>query len=466
MDLIFKDDTICAIATPVGEGGIGIIKISGPDALRISVELFRPSNSRCFSQSHRLYHGWITDPATDDRVDEVLVAYMRGPHTYTREDVVEINCHSGFAALERILELVLAAGARLADPGEFTRRAFMNGRIDLTQAEAVIDIIHARSQESLLLANRNLEGGLSELIRKWQQALLSLHSGLEAQIDFSDDVEDDPSDDPPALLHFLEDDLLGPMKLALDHFESARLIREGLTLVLVGKPNVGKSSLLNVLLGKDRAIVTALPGTTRDVIEDAFALSGVMVRILDTAGIREEPDEIELMGIERTIRSVKEADVVLWLIDQSRPLSREDHMVFQAIGSGSYIILLNKADLPPAVTVEEVKVHFGPTSTVLHLSVFDPSHIQRLKDYLSSAFLRRPLEASRSAIVTNLRHKERLELAVDSLARAKELLMQGAFSELVSLELRSARQHLDAVVGGGGDDELLDRVFSRFCIGK
>jgi tRNA modification GTPase len=466
MNQIFKDDTICAVATPAGEGGIGIIKISGPDALPIAVALFLPSHSRSFSQSHRLYHGWITDSSTDERVDEVLISYMRGPQTYTREDVVEINCHGGYAALQRILELVLAAGARLAEPGEFTRRAFLNGRIDLTQAEAVIDIIHARSQESLLLANRNLEGGLSESIRTWQQALLSLYSGLEAQIDFSDDIDDEPADYRPALLHVLENELLGPMKQALDHFESARLIKEGLTLVLVGKPNVGKSSLMNVLLGKDRAIVTALPGTTRDVIEDAFALSGLIVRILDTAGIRAEPDEIELMGIERTFRSVKEADVVLWLIDQSRPLSKEDHMVFQAIGPRPYVILLNKADLPPAVTVEEVEAQFRPPSTVLHLSVFDPSHIQRVKDYLSRAFLRQPLEMSRSMIVTNLRHKERLELAVASLCRAKELLTQGAYTELVSLELRSARQHLDAVLGGGGDDELLDRIFSKFCIGK
>lgn len=390
---------------------------------------------------------------------------MAAPNTYTCEDVVEINCHSGYAVLDQLLQLVLARGARLAEPGEFTRRAFLNGRIDLTQAEAIADVIHARSRESLLLAGRNLEGGLRGHVLSWRDILLSLHSQLEAQIDFSDDLEENASD-PSALTEALQEDLLRPLTLALDQFESSRLIREGLTLVLVGKPNAGKSSLLNALLGKDRSIVTPHPGTTRDVVEDGFVLSGVQVRILDTAGIREEPDEIELMGIERTVRSVEEADVVLWLMDQSRPLSTEDRLVFQAIGSRPYLILLNKADLPAVVAAFDVKKAFDSSAAILAISVFDPLHVERLRDHLSRTYLQRPLEMSRSMIVTNLRQRELVRQAMESVGRAKELLAEGAYPELVSLELASARRHLDAVVGGEGNEDLLDRIFSQFCIGK
>jgi tRNA modification GTPase len=398
-------------------------------------------------------------------VDEVLVSFMSAPNTYTCEDVVEINCHSGYAVLDQVLQLVMTHGARLAEPGEFTRRAFLNGRIDLTQAEAIADVIHARSRESLLQANRNLEGCLRGHVLSWQDALLNLHSQLEAHIDFSDDLEENASDSS-SLMEALQEKLLRPLALALDQFESSRLIREGLTLVLVGKPNAGKSSLLNVLLGKDRSIVTPHPGTTRDVIEDSFVLSGVQVRILDTAGIREEPDEIELMGIERTVRSVEEADAVLWLVDRSRPLSTEDRLVFEAIGSRPHVILLNKADLPAVVTTSEVKKKFGASAAILDLSVFDPLHVERLRDHLSRTYLQRPIEMSRSMIVTNLRQRELMRQAMESVGRAKELLREGAYPELVSLELASARRHLDAVVGGEGDEDLLDRIFSRFCIGK
>ena len=249
---------------------------------------------------------------------------MAAPRTYTREDVIEINCHSGYAVLNRILELVLATGARLAQPGEFTRRAFLNGRIDLSQAEAVIEIIRSRSEQGLLLANRHLRGDFRELIEKWRETLIQAQTRLEAFIDFSEDLAEEAEEEAPAyesLLEELREAVQGPIRAALNKYEEGRVLREGLTLVLVGKPNVGKSSMLNALLGKDRAIVTSAPGTTRDVIEDTFLLHGVQVRILDTAGIRNQPDEIESCGIERTIRSVSEADVVLWLIDHSRPLT-------------------------------------------------------------------------------------------------------------------------------------------------
>ena len=351
MDFRLLQDTICAIATPIGEAGIGLIRLSGPDALNDALKIFRAKDPTRKLKSHTLNYGWIKDPVSGEVVDEVLLGYMAAPGTYTREDVIEINCHSGYAVLNRILELVLATGARLAQPGEFTRRAFLNGRIDLSQAEAVIEIIRSRSEQGLLLANRHLRGDFRQLIEEWRQTLIQVQSRIEAFIDFSEDIEEEAEEEAPAyesLLAELRDTVQGPIRATLNKYEEGRVLREGLTLVLVGKPNVGKSSMLNALLGKDRAIVTSAPGTTRDVIEDTFLLQGVQVRILDTAGIRNQPDEIESRGIERTIRSVSEADVVLWLIDHSRPLTSEDQKVYEAVGDSRCIVLLNKSDLAPA----------------------------------------------------------------------------------------------------------------------
>lgn len=465
MDFTLRDDTICAIATPIGEGGIGIIKISGPEAFVLARKLFHPFRPVVSFESHRLYHGWIKDPLSGDAVDEVLLSCMAAPRTYTREDLVEINCHSGYAVLERMLGLVLAAGARLADPGEFTKRAFLNGRIDLSQAEAVSEIIHSRSQQGLLLAARNLGGEFRQRVLLWKETLLRLQAGLEAHIDFADDLEEDSS--APLLdAAVLEAELLQPIAYALDQYRTGRVLREGLTMVLIGRPNVGKSSLLNALLGKDRAIVTPFPGATRDVIEDCFMLSGILVRILDTAGIRRNPDEIESMGIERTFRSVEEADLVLWLIDRSSPLTDEDETVFHSISGAQRLILLNKSDLEPAVSPSEVENRFGTDAPILSISALVPSDVDRLRDWLSETFLRQPIERSRSAIIPNLRQKECLERAMESLSRTRDLLASGAYGELLSFELASARRSLEGILGGEGDDELLDRIFSEFCIGK
>lgn len=469
MDFLSPQDTICAIATPIGEAGIGIVKISGPEALNLTRRIFSFCRSDNRFRSHTLHHGWIRDPVSGELIDEVLVSYMAAPKTYTREDVVEINCHSGYGVLSRILNLVMASGARLANPGEFTRRAFLNGRIDLSQAEAVIEVIRSRSEQGLRFANKHLRGEFRDRIEVWREALLQSQTEIEAFIDFSEDLPEDSEDVAPAyrvLTERIRAEVIQPLERVLGNYDDGRVLREGLTMVLVGKPNVGKSSMLNALLGKDRAIVTAVPGTTRDVIEDCFLLSGVQVRILDTAGIRNQPDEIESHGIERTLKSVSEADVVLWLIDHSRPLSGEDFMVHEAISKSRHIILLNKSDLPAAFPIETLQERFANPAPILRISVKSSSDIDRLKNYLSETFLMRPIERCRSEIIPNLRQKECLEKTLSAVHAAEELLIAGAYGELVSLELQTARGLLEAILGWDNDGELLDRIFSQFCIGK
>lgn len=465
MDLPSPHDTISAIATPVGEGGIGIIKISGREATTVAKRLFQPSTASFPLPSHRLHHGWIRIPETGQLVDEVLLAFMAAPKSYTREDVVEIHCHSGYAVLQKILELVLQSGTRLAEPGEFTYRAFLNGRIDLSQAEAVADLIHSRSEQSLLLAGRNLKGALSRQVQEWREKVLECQAEVEAALDFSEDLEEHGYS-PETVAENIRRDLLDPIEAALAGYEECRILREGFTMVLVGKPNVGKSSLLNALLMRDRAIVTALPGTTRDVIEDTFLLSGVLVRVLDTAGIRGEPDLIESMGIERAVAAIDDADLALWLLDSSLPLTREDEAVFSAVSRKRHIILVNKADLPQRFSLEELRERFPSDAPAIRLSVLDPQDILRLRRFLVETVLQEPLRTAQSMLAVNARHRECLVDARQALDRAVQRLLEGDSGELTSLELGSARRRLESILGWEKEGDVLDLIFSRFCIGK
>jgi tRNA modification GTPase len=461
------DDTICAVATPIGEGGIGIIRISGPGSLSILREIFRPPLPMEDIESHRLYHGWITDPFTGERVDEVLVSWMQGPRTYTRQDVVEINSHSGFGVLDHLLRLVLSAGARLAEPGEFTRRAFLSGRIDLSQAEGVIDIIRARSEESLKQAGRQLQGGLRILVEEWRDRLLTLQAQLEAFIDFSDDMDEMEHPEAQSVMEGLRRDVLGPLRTLSKRYDDGRVLRQGLTVVLAGKPNVGKSSLLNALVGRERAIVTAHPGTTRDVIEDVFILYGVTVRVMDTAGLRLCTDSIEALGMAKTRQSLSEADIVLWLLDQSRPLDEEDDAAFQSISGHNTLLVLNKADLHPHFTIEEVKERYGIDFPALNISVINPRDLETLKACLKESLLDRPLHAGSSGgVIPNLRQKQCVDLAVSHLEHSLALFESGGFGELIAFELGQARNQLERILGQDRDEALLDRIFGDFCIGK
>ncbi len=465
MDISPPCDTICAVATAIGEAGIGILKLSGPEALAIAKGLFVPARADARWDSHRLRYGWVRDPETGTVIDEVLCSYMRGPHSYTGEDVVEINCHSGYAVLDRILQVALGRGARLAEPGEFTRRAFINGRIDLTQAEAVIEIIQSRSDTALAQANRQLSGELRTRVADWRRLLLQLHAQLELQLDFSEDAEE-PEESLAPIGKAISSDLLPGIRKLLTHYRDHRVLREGLALVLVGKPNVGKSSLLNQLLGKQRAIVTAIPGTTRDVIEDSFLLGGIQVRILDTAGIREEASDIEAIGIEKSLETLAEADVAVWLIDSSRPLGPEDDLIHRHLQTRPHLVLLNKVDLPEQVGETQVRRRYRPSLGIFKLCALDPEAVERFKEWLEQRIVPHSTLAKQALFIPNWRQYRCLAEAAQALQRALSLMDEGAFAELVCAEIEAARKELDRILGLNLDGELLDQIFSRFCIGK
>ncbi|MBC7358264.1 MAG: tRNA uridine-5-carboxymethylaminomethyl(34) synthesis GTPase MnmE [Desulfacinum sp.] len=468
MDIACRRDTICAIATPIGIGGIGILKISGADALRILRSLFvKPNGERPAAfESHRLVYGWIRDPETADPVDEVLVSYMAGPHSYTGEDVVEINCHSGYAVLNRMLEMVLRQGARLAEPGEFTQRAFLSGRMDLSQAEAVADLIHSRSEKALSQATRHLRGDFGREVNRWRELLMDLEAQVEAHLDFADDLSDEGEPELEALLDRVRARVIPALERIVSRYEEGRVLREGLSVVLVGKPNVGKSSLLNALVGRDRAIVTPVEGTTRDVVEDSFWVAGIQVRVLDTAGIREKPDAIESMGIERTLRSVDEADLVLWILDHSRPLTEDDDRIHRRIAGKRMLVILNKTDRPGPTGVETARSRYGLQGDILEMCALKAEDAERLKEILERRVLKEILLSAESTFAVNRRQRDCLARALEALERACALPHPESAPELVSEELRAARRELDALLGLEADEALLDRIFSRFCIGK
>ncbi len=462
---ILAKDTICAIATPLGLGGIGIVRISGCLSESIAERVFVPSRAKFPLTSHRLYHGWIRNPRTDALIDEVLLSLMKAPHTYTREDVLEINCHSGYAVLEEILEIVMECGARLAEPGEFTYRAFLNGRIDLVQAEAVVDIVESRSKKSLEIARNQLHGAFSEIVQNWLELLADFISELEAHVDFAEDIDEEL--DLHVFAARLCSELIAPMERVLDRASRSRIVQEGVRLAIVGKPNVGKSSLLNALLQKDKAIVTEFAGTTRDVVEDYIILDGVLLKIMDTAGIREKADPIEQMGIERTLKVVESAHVIIWVLDRSVPLSNEDFRIFDVVRGRRILGILNKSDLPPAFEEDEVRRAFGSDFPVVTISVFRRDDVAYVKQLLRQEYLAELVDDSSEAFAINRRQEEHLRGCLDHLKEAQTLLEKGEFLELVLYELHYGKEELEVIVGKGHlTDDILDRVFSRFCIGK
>ena len=458
-----RGDTIAAISTPLGPGGIGIVRISGPRSLSIAKRLFHPQGKgHPALLSRRFYNGEILHPSNGRVLDEVLLVYMASPKTYTREDVVEIQCHSGILVLQEILQAVLAGGARLADPGEFTKRAFLNGRLDLAQAEAVIDLIQAKTQRSLEIAHRQRAGRLSQAVQALQDELLNLLALLEAEIDFPE--EDLPEVSREELRRRLESNRAG-LEVLLRTYEEGKLYREGLSVVIVGRPNVGKSSLLNSLLREERAIVTAIPGTTRDIIEETMNISGVPLRIMDTAGLRHAQDVIEEEGVRRTRERLFQADLVIWVVDGSEALKKEDLDILSLVRARKTAIALNKNDLPPGFPPESLRGKI-PEAPLVSISALRDLGIETLKDEIRRMILAGKTESPGEVLLSNLRHKQAIEKARQALNQAQESLTAGLSAEFISVDLREAQAALGEIVGTHTSEDILERIFSQFCIGK
>lgn len=451
-------DTIAAVSTPPGEGGIGIVRLSGPEAYAIAGRLFAPARAGSGFKSHALHYGFIVDPATGERVDEVLLAPMRAPRTYTREDVVEINCHGGLLPVRRVLELAIREGARLAEPGEFTKRAFLNGRIDLSQAEAALDLIRAKTAAAERVAMGQLEGGLSKRVNSILERMKEFCAHVEACIDFPEDEIE------PASLAEIKDGLLASGKEARglsDSFEEGRLLKEGIKAVIAGRPNVGKSSLLNALLKEDRAIVTEMPGTTRDVLEECVNIKGLPMRIVDTAGIRQAHDMAEEEGVRRTLRAIESADIVLGVLDASEPLHEGDHELIENIRNRNALLVVNKTDLP-----RRLGGSLPEGLRVVEVSAKTGAGLDALRDAIFDSSVKNRAVMSEGVVVTSIRHRLSLERAEDRMRAALSAIEDEKPLEIVAMELREALDALGEIVGAVTTEDILDRIFSEFCIGK
>lgn len=457
------EDTIAAIATPLGEGGIGIIRVSGPGALGIAKIIFKAKNQNwSIAGSHRLFYGHIVD-REGLVVDEVLLSYMQAPHTYTREDIVEINCHGGIVPLRRVLELILGCGARLAEPGEFSKRAFLNGRLDLAQAESIIDIIRARTDAGLKLAVSQLRGELSGKIFDLQNKLLGLLAQLEAVVDFP---EEGLEESAATEIMVKSQDLLSEVKQLIRGAETGRIYRDGISTVIIGRPNVGKSSLLNAMLQEERAIVTEIPGTTRDIIEEIINIRGIPLKIIDTAGLRETDDAVEKIGVARTKDNINKADLILLVLDAARGLTAGDRSIINSIAGRKSIILLNKVDLEK-IKIEQGEVkRLAPGSPLLWISAEKGTGLSELEDTIVDMVLDGRATSSDTLLVASVRHKQALEKAADHLKEAIQGISVKLPLDMVSIDLRSAWEALGEITGTTSTEELLDRIFADFCIGK
>lgn len=461
---MIQEETISAVATALGEGGIGIIRLSGVKAIAIATGLFRGIKGKTAADvsSHQAAYGHIIDPATNRVVDEVLLLVMRSPRSYTREDVVEIHCHGGPAPLKKILELTLSAGARLAEPGEFTKRAFLNGRLDLTQAEAVIDVIRAKTDASLRMAVGNLSGRLADKIRLLRKDILEMIAHLEAAIDF-------PEEDIEELAAQAVGDRVRNLCLAIEELlataHTGRILREGLETVIIGKPNVGKSSLLNALLKETRAIVTDVPGTTRDSIEEYANIGGVPLKIIDTAGIRETTDVVEKIGVEKAKEFISRADLILFMLDSSAPLTAEDQAVLELLTDRQTLILVNKSDLRPALDLGKIAQRL-PDKKILNISILEGTGLQELEQYITDMAYGGKVQVPEGGFVNNVRQAGLLGQARQSLQEALATIAAGMPPDCIVVDLRSAWDKLGEITGDTLGEDIIDQIFTQFCIGK
>ncbi|MCI6152215.1 MAG: tRNA uridine-5-carboxymethylaminomethyl(34) synthesis GTPase MnmE [Fusobacterium perfoetens] len=453
-------DTIAAISTPRGEGGIGIVRLSGDKAIEILGKIFKPKSQKKVEdiKSYTINYGHIYDKET--LVDEVLVSVMKGPNTYTREDIVEINCHGGYLITEKVLELVLKNGCKIAEPGEFTRRAFLNGRLDLTQAEAVIDLIHGKTEKSISLSLNNLRGDLKEQIAHLKKILLDVAAHVNVVLDYPEEGVDEPMPDNLVRdLHNVHDTIT---KL-VESYDKGKMIKEGIKTAIVGKPNVGKSSLLNSILREERAIVTSIAGTTRDTIEEIINIKGIPLVMVDTAGIRETQDEVENIGVQKSKKVLQEADLVLFVMDSSRELSEEDKEIYENIQSEKVIGILNKIDIERKLDITSLT----KVKKWIEISALENIGIENLENEIYNFILSENIEdSSEKLIITNIRHKSALEKTKQAIENIFETMDMGYPMDLIAVDLNDAMDSLSEVTGEISSEDLLDHIFSNFCVGK
>lgn len=452
------NDTIAAIATPHGTGGISVIRISGPESIDVADKIFKSKSGKCLKtvKSHTIHYGFIVD--NENILDEVLVSVMRAPNTFTRENTVEINCHGGLAVTEAVLNCIIQNGASLASPGEFTKRAFLNGRLDLSQAEAVIDMINSPSTLAMSAAVNQLGGALSSEINNMRDTVLEVLAKINANLDYPEEDVDE----------YEINDLLTDLVLVKERLESllatanrGKIIRDGIDTVICGKPNVGKSSVLNLLARDSRAIVTDIAGTTRDVIEERITLGGIVLNVFDTAGIRKTTDKIESLGIDKSKEYINNAELILFVIDASNKITDDDFEIFESIKDKNVIILFNKTDL----ITGEIENNF-PNTDFINISAKTGEGLSTLSEIIQEKFKLGKISASNSLIITNLRHKEALSGAISSISRAITALGAGTPYDLVSIDISDCASFLGEITGKTVSEEVVDKIFSRFCLGK
>ena len=458
-------DTIAAISTPMGEGAIAIVRLSGDEAVSIADKIFKSPNGKKLAEvpTHTIHYGHLVDPDTEEIVEEVMISLMRGPKTFTREDVVEINCHGGLVSVNRVLQLVLRKGARLAEPGEFTKRAFLNGRIDLSQAEAVMDLIRAKTDRAMNVALGQMDGKLSRLIHSLRQALIETLAQVEVNIDYPeyDDVEEMTV---PVLLEkcgWVREEIIKLLQTS----SQGKILREGLSTVILGRPNVGKSSLLNSLVQENKAIVTDIAGTTRDIIEEYVNVRGVPLRLVDTAGIRETEDIVERIGVERSREALKGADLILLVLNYGEELSPEDERLFETIANMDYIVVVNKTDIEQKIDLERVR-ELANGKSIVTTSLLKEEGVIELEEAIAGLFFQGQVEAGDLTYVSNSRHIALLHQAKDTIEDALNAAEAGVPVDMVQIDVTRTWEILGEIVGDTMQESLINQLFSQFCLGK
>ena len=456
-------DTITSISTPMGEGAIGIVRLSGPQAIEIGDILYKGKKKLSEVETHTINYGHIIDPETNETVEEVMVSVLRAPKTFTREDIIEINCHGGILTINHILELTMTYGARMAEPGEYTKRAFLNGRIDLSQAEAVMDFIRSKTDRASKVAMNQIEGRLSDLIKKQRQSILEILAQVEVNIDYPeyDDVEDATTD------FLLEQSkrIKEEINQLLETGAQGKIMREGLSTVIVGRPNVGKSSMLNNLIQDNKAIVTEVAGTTRDVLEEYVNVRGVPLRLVDTAGIRDTEDIVEKIGVERSRKALSEADLILFVLNNNEPLTEDDQTLFEVIKNEDVIVIINKTDLEQRLDVSELREMIGDMP-LIQTSMLKQEGIDELEIQIKDLFFGGEVQNQDMTYVSNSRHISLLKQARQSIQDAIDAAESGIPMDMVQIDLTRTWEILGEIIGESASDELIDQLFSQFCLGK